>query len=486
MVKSARPSMPRLSEVARHLVYPDTIESSLFPRVQARLAECGVGFDPWQQGFGTVGLGLDCNGKFASTVGGVVASIPRQVGKTYTIGHLMVGLCLELPGLRVIWTSHHLATTGNTFQTMQGIARRPKIAKHVAEIRLANGEQRIVFKNGSVIMFGARSHGFGLGMDAIDVVVFDEAQRLSLRSLEDMVPTTNQARNPHGALLFFIGTPPRPLDDGDSFAAKRRQALAGKSNQMTYVEFSADPDAKTDDRKQWAKMNPSFPYRTPVESMLRMRENMPDEDAWRREAMGIWDSDGFAKAIPVSSWNALVSNVMPEGRAVYGVKFTADGSGVALAKAVRPDIGPVFVRPLEQRNLGEGYQWLVDQLAELAADAAQIVVDGKSGVGYLVNALRDTGVKNKRLILLPTLDQVIAAHSMFEQAVLSGELSHPGIEKFDQQVLSATKRKIGNNGGFGWEAPEGETVVSLDAATLAFWGARTTKRRPGRGVRVSA
>jgi hypothetical protein len=36
-------------------------------------------------------------------------------------------------------------------------------------------------------------------------------------------------------------------------------------------------------------MNPSYPHRTPLESMLRLRENLPSDDAWNREALGIWD-----------------------------------------------------------------------------------------------------------------------------------------------------------------------------------------------------
>src|SRR5690606_19401102 len=168
----------------------------------------------------------------------VVASIPRQVGKTYTIGGLLVGMALVFPGLRAIWTSHHLRTTTATFRSFQSIVRKPKIFAQLDDngIRTANGEQEIRFKNGSIIMFGARAQGFGRGMSAIDVEVFDEAQILSLRALEDMVPATNQAKNPHGGLIFFIGTPPREVDDHEAFSAKRGQALAGNSDDdMVYV-----------------------------------------------------------------------------------------------------------------------------------------------------------------------------------------------------------------------------------------------------------
>ena len=85
--------------------------------------------------------------------------------------------------------------------------------------------------------------------------MFDEAQILGLKALEDMVPATNQARNQHGALIFFLGTPPRPSDDGEAFTSKRDKALKGKpagevvwthGNQV-YVEFSADEGAELDD-----------------------------------------------------------------------------------------------------------------------------------------------------------------------------------------------------------------------------------------------
>ena len=63
------------------MVIPEGIVSSVFPRVERRLNAAGVVFDLWQQGFGTAALGCRANGKYAASVGGVVASIPRQVGK---------------------------------------------------------------------------------------------------------------------------------------------------------------------------------------------------------------------------------------------------------------------------------------------------------------------------------------------------------------------------------------------------------------------
>src|SRR5699024_8966788 len=144
--------------------------------------------------------------------------------------------------------------------------------------------------------------GFGLGFAAVDVIVFDEAQRLSDQTRTDMVPAANRPHNPAGSLLFYVGTPPRPNDSGDGFAALRAEALAGDAEEMFFVEFSADEDADPDDREQWRKANPSYPHHTPEESMLRMRKHLGSDDAWKREALGIWDPVESGGVLPSQSW----------------------------------------------------------------------------------------------------------------------------------------------------------------------------------------
>ena len=144
-----RRSAPKLSEAARHVVIPAGIETTGWPAVRAKGAELGLLFDPWQDGTGRVALGKRADGKYAATVGGIVMSIPRQVGKTYFVGALVVILCILFPGLKVVWTAHRTRTATNTFRSMQGMARRKKVAPHVDHIRQANGEQEIAFRNGS-------------------------------------------------------------------------------------------------------------------------------------------------------------------------------------------------------------------------------------------------------------------------------------------------------------------------------------------------
>jgi hypothetical protein len=183
-------------------------------------------------------LGYGEDGKYVATVGGVGMSIPRQVGKTYFVLALLVIMCILFPGLQVVWTAHHLRTSTKTFTRCGASAPQEGRAAREGDAG-ANGEQQVEFHNGSMIMFGARSMGFGRGFDEIDVEVFDEAQILDTKALEDMVAATNQARHEHGALLFFMGTPPRPSDPSGAFTERRDGGVgSGESSSRTTINGS--------------------------------------------------------------------------------------------------------------------------------------------------------------------------------------------------------------------------------------------------------
>ncbi|ASN67448.1 putative terminase large subunit [uncultured Caudovirales phage] len=440
-------------------------------------------FDPWQRGFGSISLGLDESGLYASTIGGVVASIPRQVGKTYTIGNLLIGLCLVFPGMRVIWTSHHLQTTSNTFQSMQGMVRRKKIFAHIAEIRLVNGEQRIRFRNGSVIMFGARAMGFGRGMDKIDIEVFDEAQILPLRALEDMVPATNQAQHEHGALLFFIGTPPRPVDDGEAFTSKRLQALEGNSDDdMVYVEFSADPEASPDDRSQWPVMNPSYPSRTPLASMLRMRKNLPDEAAWRREAMGIWDDTARHKAvIKKADWDLLADDGPADGVHPDALGMHVSHSGLISVSACWADGEDAHAEEVWAGSDSESaVRWVRDRVRR----RTPVMVYGQGPSAALIPELRARRVRVNQA----SVGDMAKGCGLLLNRVAAGSFTHAGQGPVGEALAVAPRRATGTAGGWAWDlADESVNIAPIVALTLALFEATVTKKvaSGGRGNRSS-
>ena len=471
-----KPSTPRLSETARHVVFPSSIVTTAWPHVVAECADWGVRFDGWQDGVGRVALGKRKDGKWASTVGGVVLSIPRQVGKTFLVGCIVVALCILHPGLKVVWTAHRTRTATNTFQTLQSICRKKKVAPKVAAVRTANGEQEIRFRNGSVILFGAREQGFGRGFDELDIEVFDEAQILTEKALEDMVPAANQSRHPSGALLFFMGTPPRPVDPGEEFSNRRAKALSGKSDGMVYVEFSADEGAEPDDREQWGKANPSFPSRTPVESMERMREQLTDDESFMREALGIWDAQSDNSVIDAEAWRLVADEAsVAVDDIALAVDISPDRKSASVALAGRRADGSWHVE-LDEHRRGTAWiaGWIEDRCSR--ADVRAVVVDAMSPAASLVDELAQRRIK---VTTTSARDMAVACGNFFD-GVMDARVRH-----IDQPPLSyalSVARKLDLQGAWGWNRKDSTSdITPIVAATLALWGAQNSNvKRPAR------
>jgi hypothetical protein len=472
-------STPRLSDRAK-VVYPTGIVSTGWPEVERQHRRMGIRFDWFQVAITKLVLAKREDGTYASTVGGVVLSIPRQVGKTFMLCGLLFALCMIFPGFKALWTAQQLRTAKDTLRAMQGFARRKAVKPFVAYVRVANGEGEVGFINGSRILFGARDYGFGLGMAGVDALVFDEGQRLGETALDDMLPTQNRANNP---LFFIVGTPPRPTDNGEVFSRKRAEALAGGADDMLYVEFSADNEKAPRDRIDWgqvARANPSYPDHTPKTAILRMWKNLGPDSFWR-EGYGIWDSDAAHVAFPLDRWKDQRTDSPPtDGTVAYGVKFSIDGKRVALSAALLPDGGPVYVECLGVADIAEGTAWLVEKFAAQGRSGPAIVVDGKSGAGDFVNSLRAARIPARR-ILVPTVDDVITAHSGMLSALHAGEVEHSGQPGLDAQVRGAGKRKIGNYGGWGLEPlAEGGDVVAVESVILARHGLTSMKQKSNR------
>ena len=426
-------SDPKLSEVARHIVMPSGIVTSMFPKVNKRAKACGIRYDRWQQGLLTLILGRRTDGTFAASVGGVVLSICRQTGKTFTVSSLVVILCTLIPNLTVIWTAHHNRTNSNTFDHVRTLVRNPALIGYLDHsgrtdgVRGGNGMQEITFANGSKILFGARAQGFARGNDAVDIIVFDEAQILTEQAISDMVPATNTSPN---ALVLYIGTPPRPADPGEAFTERRRQALAGEDD-MLYVEFSADRDADSDDRAQWRKANPSFPRRTSETSMLRMQRQL-GKDSFRREALGIWDETAH-----------------------------------------------IELRRFESTQ-SKGTQWAVDYIADHWPRTASVAIDSQSPAMSLLADLKARHVK----VIVTNYSDMGRACGKFLDMLRDGKLTHLPDDKapaLATAVANATTRSIGKSGAVGWNPMGSDIDISpLVACTLALYGTTITKRDPDR------
>lgn len=352
----------RLSEIAKVLRQPEGIVGSEFTRINKAARKAGIRFDLWQQGFLWLLFAKNAEGKYACGADGAVLSSCRQIGKTFTVGTALFLKAILTPNLKAIWTAHHTRTSDETFADMCEMEHNPVLGRYVERIRRANGQQEITFTSGSRIMFGARENGFGRGLHSVDVAVFDEAQILTVRAMDNMIPVLNTSPNP---LVVYMGNPPKPGDQCDAFTEKRMHALNHDGN-LLYVELAADKDADSDDREQWAKANPSYPKRTSEQAIMRMRNNLSD-DSFRREALGIWDETATAYAISPDLWQAAAVDDVPEGGTVsFGIDMPPDRSVLTIGAALRYADGSAIVQMANIKDARQaGTMWAVDMLAEL-------------------------------------------------------------------------------------------------------------------------
>lgn len=424
-----------------------------------KCAELGVTFDSWQDGAGRVILAKRDDGSYACSIGGVVMSIPRQVGKTFLIGAIVFALCLLHPGTTVLWTAHRLRTADETFAKMQAFARRKRVQPHVAKVVLGSGDEEISFHNGSRILFGARERGFGRGFDNVDIEVFDESQILTENAIDDMVPAMNTAPNP---LPIFVGTPPKPSDPSEVFTTRRKAVLAGEDTDTAYIEFSADPDADPSDRKQWAKANPSYPSRTKDTAILRMKRILTPE-SFLREALGIWDvvddEPDQWQVIDADDWAGCRDDShQPDGPLAWAVDAAPDGRSAAIACS-----DGVHVEVVDHRR---GTSWVADRVIELRERWSfdTVHVDKGGPAGSLLEDFDHVGVDWTAV----TLHQHAQACGALLEDITDRKLRHIGQEPLDTAAKVAARRHV-TDVWLWTRAKSSGDISPLVAVTLARW-----------------
>ena len=422
----------------------------------------GLILDPWQSLVLCDWMALDRSGKWlCRTCGG---SVPRQNGKTGVVeARAEAGMIMY--NEQVIYTAHLQKTATETFEEMASFFDTPKLRKFLKDIKTALGREQIILKSGARVKFLARTRNGGRGQHG-DLLIFDEAQELSIEAQASFIPAISASINPQ---TVYVGTPPDPSSDGTVFRGIRSKAIDGKTNSTAWFEYSVEEIGDVTNRDRWAVTNPALGRRilqTTIEGEL---EQMP-ADTFARERLGWWTPVVEHKveyAIPKDTWDACKSTEpKPEGKTAYGVKFSADGSMVALCGAVIPDNGPARISLIDMRPTGHGIRWLAEWLNERYNKACCVVIDGRNGVDVLVERISDTW-RMKGSVVRPSTKDMIAA-----TGTLMDALAEQSVTWFWQQgtleesAITSVKRPLGGGWGFG-----GDNSIPIEAASLALWGA---------------
>lgn len=449
------------------------------------MVEYGRAPDPWQQRVLDAWLGKDENGEYVITSAGL--SVPRQNGKNVCLeAREFYGLVVN--GEKILHTAHQVRTSKKSFRRLVNMftdKRHPEIMEIVKQIRYTNGEESITLDNGGQIEFSARSRQAARGFDGISLLVYDEAQELTDDQVEALMPTLSASAT-GSRQIIYTGTPPYPGCPGQVFRRRRTVSMTDPGSHDAWHEWSVSAesvdDINTEDTSLWYMTNPALGIHLTEEFATEEKKTMTP-DGFSRERLGWW-SPALAEEedhpISEEAWDACISDApKPKGKTAYGVKFSLDGSMVSLCGAVISKHGPARISLIEKKPTGLGTQWLADWLNSRYNNASCVVIDGRNGVDVLVDKISETW-KAKGSVIRPTPREVIASVSNLTDALSEKTVTwFSGQPELRESAVNSVKRKIGGGFGFG-----GDNTTPIEAAALALWGAKTTKRDPNKKMRI--
>jgi len=477
-----------LVDVARHCVVPDDIVLTRYNELIApELPGMGVEFDRWQEDIWYAALGLREDGSLACDVMGVTLSIGRQIGKTWGIMVGLIAICLSRPGTLVVWSSHHDRTSSQTLDKIAGIVERPAIRPKMRAqypVVFTDDNRGVHFANGSKILFGARSSGFGRGFSEVDIEVYDECQILRESALTDMLAAMNVSDL---GLAFFMGTPPRPQEvargDHEAFKRRRDRALDPKKRRPfkgVYVEFSpeapeevvADIDAP-DFWESLSEVNPAFGFRVGKSAIERLVENMSPEDVLR-EVFGIWDKTNETLAVvPRDDWNQLTTQVdaLPDV-ASFGVNATRSGWFWIDACWCEGESAHIEIALGTQSEVEA-----MDFLLRHASRRTPIKYDATGAAKALGEKLKQRGFKASAY----TQIEAGAGNALWLNMVQQGRLSHSGQPDLETAVRGSRRQDRPSGGFMLMPLSESFDIGPAIAMTAALYAAMTSRRPTGKG-----
>lgn len=410
-------------------------------------------------------------------------SVPRRNGKSEILA------LREIQGLfdgeKILHTAHRTSTSHNAWMTLcrilndagyvdQADIKKEEESKYDKDkfykAHKANGLESIeLLATGGTIAFRTRTSKGGLG-EGFDLLVIDEAQEYMDDQESSLKYTVSSSKN---GQTIMCGTPPTAVSSGTVFVNFRNKCLEGKTKNSGWAEWSVDEMTDPNDHDARLRCNPSLGY---ILSERAVEDEIGDDEVdFNIQRLGLWLKYNQKSEISENTWNALKAAVIPQfkGQLHVGIKFGIDGRNIALAVAVKTVTEQIFVELVDVRPTIQGIAWVTEFLQK--ADYCQAYSDGKSGQEMLENAAKEHKLKK---IKFPTVDEVIAANALFEQAVNDGSICHNGQYTLADVVTNCKRRTIGSRGGFGYASLiDGQDIAIMDAVIFAYYSCKTVKER---------
>lgn len=392
-------------------------------------------------------------------------SVSRRNGKSeMALARCIWGL---KNGERILYTAHRASTAHAIWDRLGRLC--PKCDITITSSFKAFGKEHLYADTDGVIEFRTRTSSGGLG-EGYDLLIIDEAQEYTPEQETALKYVVTDSANPQ-TILF--GTPPTAISAGTVFPNFRKKVLQSESYASGWAEWSVPEMSDPNDVELWYQTNPSLG--TVLKERTIRSEIGDDKTDFNIQRLGLWIKYNQKSAISRNEWEALEVEKLPalKGQLYAGVKFGVDGQNAALAIAARTEDGKIFSEVIGCRPIREGIGWIVDFLKK--ADVGKTVVDGKNGLEVLLDAVKEAKVKHVETI---TVANVIKANSVFDMAMEKATFCHMKQSAVTQVVSNCERRKIGANGGLGYQSSlDGADIALLDSMIIAHWVCSEAKEK---------
>jgi hypothetical protein len=425
---------------------------------------CGQRLDEWQELCLRVGCGLREDMNWASFENGIIVS--RQNGKGADIEALCLASLFVWGNKKTVYSAHRGDTVKSTFERIKSlIESNPDLLRRCEPINPSDDEIRLI-GGGGVLVFKTRTRSGGRGLTG-DLVILDEALELNIDQITALVPI--MAARPY-AQLWYFSTVPKFADQ--HLCSVRERVLAG-AVRLAWAEWGVDRGDDLHDPKVLARANPAMNIRITWERLEDLRKIL-GEDGFATECAGIWPGTAQGAMLDKQTWKGLCEVT----------SMRAPDSDVVLSMDTTPlrDHGSIGmhgwrVDGLEHLQLTDydaGVDWMVARAAALheLLDPLLWVIDPKSGVGAMLPALAEAGIKVAKdpkalrrgeILLLDTAD-IAACVGQFVDAfrAVPPPLRHIGQQPLDDAVGNVKPRPIGDAGQIAW----GRRLSTVDIGPL--------------------
>ena len=451
----------------------------------------GMSVLEWEQDVVRCGMARRADGQWAASEVGLL--VARQNGKTAAIEIVELGWMITEPGVHILHTAHEFPTALESMNRLVELIRaNPKLENEIANVRIGNGKESIVMKNGSEIRYRTRTKSGGRGF-TVDRLVIDEAMIWSPASMAALRPLMTTAENPQ---IWLLGS----AADADEheycgkWASMRAAALSEKApTRLLWMEWSApEPPAPTGDNmadaaardawrsnpEHWAMANPSMGWEITPGRVLVTEDFIEGElesfrgalEKWEIERLscGNWpeDADAHVSLFEPDRWQAM-TNLTPTltGPICLGVERAPKGGRWAVAAAQRTTDGRKHIEVgfFSAAEMGE----VVDFVAELVElwDPVAVVIDSRSPTSPIAPRLVEAGIDPH----LASTPQMAAWSGGFLEDATSALLSHTDQPALTNGVHAVTQRTL-SQGDFVWARTDDGAASPVIAATLALGG----------------